>query len=1330
MSPMKRMPYHRIQRQLTNVQGWSNNFRVEIDNLKQAILNYKSRLENTLVQPHEVLEQGGHKASQIRSQNPELITAEAFCEEIRAARGEFGSVQERMANLNGVGFVKAWGSSSELLGSYQKQNSRVFNSRLECSEEPQQHSDIFGLENLNYANAGADQFDEFISANEQRSLSQNGLYSSTYGIYNSLTVWYTTDPLASQEQVFNIQAGYVNTWDTYSSALTYYFPQAQQASESLFAYVDFIPTSQAPTECYIELYADVNNYLQIRLSDSGIYVNGIFYSYSLIGDNNNWLNQRHKITISKFKNILWEVKLDGVLLVRQSYYGSSAAGISNTFGPYLRFYANNGWIYTNYGSGPYLGRFLVKEFGIKQFSSIAGGTDNILINPDNTITLTEGKFTGSYTSPVRYIHKNRGSIAKQVVNNYSGPAPKTYIKLAASEAALKNEPWTFLNAGTINNSSRLKPFCQLKLELSGTGSKTNEGSTVLLNTIENYRTTSLCKEGTPIASSSKVVANLSTLFTNTENSMANYWESEEVYTSIINSWVGYNFGKPVNIRTIVFAQAYIFASNIVGWNWLSSVKIQKSTNGNDWEDVQTSLIIPNSSVQTINVQETEAAQYWRLKANSQAKQSSAYIGWALSLLQMFDDSFILRETQNGINISDRLSYQGDTSQGVPNGDFSDGLTGWTANSEISGLEAGKTAAWQSVDSGPYQINGISTDLISPSFILSGPIEFAYKIKFIGGNSSQAKMRIYDSENNSLLAEENLVQNQNWTISKYYPSESILNKNVYIKFFVYTYNNYYLDRSYVYAGVGISYIKLSEAVYMSVPKKLLGNKVKKIKWKQKVGSGEPIVSESVYPTVLIKSGTNAGETLLASEVLLPVQVTPSGIWTDCSADVEQLGDYLSIGTLFGEIGVHDHLVELDSFEVEWEQITLESAPVVYTTSLNYESYLYYPEGETYYRFDSNDKGTKWGRFFCEGGLEPTASNDNNRWERRVIKNVSDNYLTVDDFGNSKATSVASPSAGSSFPVSGNGNNSACLFSAYFYNDTGSDVVVNVGVSSNSSSNKWQVFRNKNSLGLNKSSYNVLFQAKTWTRVDLYFKRFGSSSENFVTNVNWTSVAAVMNSTQNVNPEIGMFNIKVLSKLEDEPNVEWSVTSNDQSIGQTGRYLLVKVKTKATSDRMLSSGTVYFGASYTGDLGSGIASNIASLAENLARTNFELKTLTLADENNLLHIMQDVFENSDDISGLSYNVSRDSSVPGVVQIDTSNPGVLVSNVFVNPYAPSFGMVVADAIGEVYYAMSRDNGQTWTNLELSSMTPVTSLPGNQIRFRAILLNGAVLKRWALIL
>jgi hypothetical protein len=1321
---MKRMPYHRILRQANTIQAWSNNFRVDVDNLKQTILNYKNRLENTLVQPHVALEQGGHKASHIKSQNAELSTAEAFCEEIRGARGEFGSIQERMANLNGVSFVKSWGSGSELLNSYQKQTSRVFNNRLECSEEPQLHEDIFGLDNLNYENPGSDQFDEFIQANSMPTINSGRLTSSQSSSYqgNFNTVGYSSDPLNSNEKVFRVFAAFRDNWNTYSASLSYTFPEKQSSFESLLFYTEFIPTNSNPYSCYITLYTDVNKSMQIRFHPSGIYINNVFFDYSNVSNTATWLNQKHKLTISKFKNILWEVSLDGVLLARQSYYDGLPEGTVNIFTPYVNFYAED-----TYGN---LGGFNVKEFGLKQFSASTGSSSSIKINPNNTLTLSTGKFTGTYTSPIRSIQKDRGSVAKKVINDYTGPAPKVYARFSTSESGIKNESWTFLNnQGDILNSVRSKPYYQLKLDLSGSGSVTNQGSTLLLDTFENYKATTLCKNGNPIASSSNIAANLIKPFTNDENNLSSYWEGTERESSIITSWIGYNFNAPVSVKTIIFAQAYIFASSVTGWNWLSSIKVQKSDDGTSWQDVKTYAIVADSRVQIINVPETEPAQYWRLKANSQSVRSSSYIGWALSLLQMFDEEFILKETQESVTITDKLYFQGSTSQGIPNGDFSNELEGWVANAQVTNLDPTKIAAWQEASSGPYQINGIDTSLQSPNFVISGPIEIAYKNKFTGAPNTVAKLRVYDSSTNALLDERDLQKIESWTTSTYYPPKSILNKSVYLKFYVSTYWSYYLDRSSVYVGVGVSYIKLGTASYTSVPKKLEGNKVKKLNWKQKVGSGE-LVADSAYPVVFVKSGSTPGETLLNSEVNLPVQITPSGEWANCSVNLDQLGEYFCIGVSFGVVGTHDHLIELDEFEIEWEKITLETSPVVSKTTLQYESYLYYLDGQTYYMFDSNDKGTKWGRFFCEGGLEPTASNDNNYWDRRVLKNVTENYLTVDDFSNCKSQSVASPSPGSSFSVSGNGSNAAYLFSAYFYNDTPNDIIYSFTVSSSGSSNKWQVFRNRSSLGLNKSSYNLLLQSKAWTRVDLYFKRFGSSPENFVTNASWTSAASIMNSTQNINPEIGMFSVKTLAKLEDEPNEEWKIVGNDQAIGTPGRYLLVKVNTKATENRLFSSGTNYFGASYTGDLSSGITNSIASLAENLARTNFELKTLTLANDHNLLHIMQDVFEDSSDISELSSNIIRDSSVPGVVQVNSGYPGILVSNTFINSYIPGFAMVVSDAIGQVIYSVSRDNGVTWTDLEPSSMTPITSSPGTQIKFRAVLLDGAVLKRWALIL
>jgi hypothetical protein len=223
---------------------------------------------------------------------------------------------------------------------------------------------------------------------------------------------------------------------------------------------------------------------------------------------------------------------------------------------------------------------------------------------------------------------------------------------------------------------------------------------------------------------------------------------------------------------------------------------------------------------------------------------------------------------------------------------------------------------------------------------------------------------------------------------------------------------------------------------------------------------------------------------------------------------------------------------------------------------------------------------------------------------------------------------------------------------------------------------------------------------------------------------------MNSTQNMNPDPDMFAMRVSDTWPIPDSEPWIPTGNNTAIDLQGRYFNVRVKTRASTDRMKSTGTSFFAVSYTGDASSKVVTNIASLAENLARTNFELKVLTQADSKNLLHIFQDVFENQSDISTYSSNIVRDSALPGIKQINDSQPGILISTMFENNYYPTFAMVVSDGIGEIEYFVSRDNGVTFSSMKPSTLTEFSGKLGKQIVFKAILKNGAVLKRWAVIL
>jgi len=105
-----------------------------------------------------------------------------------------------------------------------------------------------------------------------------------------------------------------------------------------------------------------------------------------------------------------------------------------------------------------------------------------------------------------------------------------------------------------------------------------------------------------------------------DSDTSTYWESAETGSSVIGvSWIGYNFGKKVNIKKFNIYTDEVGGGSLglEGHNE-SSVIISYSDNGSSWTTLETLSIATTSSswiTGTLSTKNNTPHQYWRIVAN-------------------------------------------------------------------------------------------------------------------------------------------------------------------------------------------------------------------------------------------------------------------------------------------------------------------------------------------------------------------------------------------------------------------------------------------------------------------------------------------------------------------------------------------------------------------------------------------------------------------------------------------------------------------------------------------------------------------------------------------
>lgn len=111
-----------------------------------------------------------------------------------------------------------------------------------------------------------------------------------------------------------------------------------------------------------------------------------------------------------------------------------------------------------------------------------------------------------------------------------------------------------------------------------------------------------------------------------DDSNSTYWASSQTAGSIsAAAYIGYNFGSSKTIKGFSIKQ------NSSG-QAITSVKIDRSSDGSSWTNVATQTIVADNSKQTFDITNSTGAQYWRVLANANTGSGS----WEVQEVEFFE----------------------------------------------------------------------------------------------------------------------------------------------------------------------------------------------------------------------------------------------------------------------------------------------------------------------------------------------------------------------------------------------------------------------------------------------------------------------------------------------------------------------------------------------------------------------------------------------------------------------------------------------------------------------------------------------------------------------
>ena len=657
-------------------------------------------------------------------------------------------------------------------------------------------------------------------------------------------------------------------------------------------------------------------------------------------------------------------------------------------------------------------------------------------------------------------------------------------------------------------------------------------------------------------------------------------------------------------------------------------------------------------------------------------------------------------------------------------------SGWTMTGDVPYAPVSSQDGMRTVPrlyGNEWDIYGKTSVLTSPEFTLTGDVHYVcYRTYYGLGTQATTTAAIVDAVTGAVLSSQ-AVGSYGAYVTRTIPiRDDYVGRAVKLRFtstfpaWIGARFDFRLDR----------YWQNSTMYYRTAAHQPGGGRVTGVRWKQRVGEASDLTGPGDYPIIKLRTAESGVRALYAEPFVMPPQITPAGVWTDVYYPLEfpAYGEHVSLEVEGRDRAGATVPLQVSDLEVDWEAVTYEGDAELHTVTLNYDREMHLTDGDVVLRFDSTSDATSWKRLNADYGF-PVEVGDL-KWERRVMAGQRDAYVNVDAFEVYAPMLVSSPAIGSNFPVSGFGADSSVLFTTYLYNERAEDQALAIPVTS-ALGNTWELYRDRISLGRTRPEYTLILPARQWTRVDLFWHRDGVTSETLTTGFAWHAANGIkMSSKRNLAGGIDFF-IRSADREDDLGSLPWEPIKDGNSAELSGRYVEIKAVFTANATRDKSPALTSLVQNYLIDPVRDFQMSLRSISVNMAKTVFEVKTIAMADEHNLLNIYQDLFEDSSDISPASVNITRDALLPGIRQLDPDVIGHYQAIPFENrSYVPSFVLLVAEDTGAVVYEVSRDGGSTWTNVVPGEYTELGGGLGISVVLRATLSGGAAIHRWALVL
>jgi hypothetical protein len=133
----------------------------------------------------------------------------------------------------------------------------------------------------------------------------------------------------------------------------------------------------------------------------------------------------------------------------------------------------------------------------------------------------------------------------------------------------------------------------------------------------------LCTGGTPISGGDYSSYEKINAF---DDNASTEWLSLQTGASIgSNSYIGYLFSSAKHIRRFTIKQEN---------SGMTSVKLQRSSDGSSWSDVQTFTLSANDNVQQFDVIASSAYDYWRILANTNLTSGYHWGVWEVEMMEI------------------------------------------------------------------------------------------------------------------------------------------------------------------------------------------------------------------------------------------------------------------------------------------------------------------------------------------------------------------------------------------------------------------------------------------------------------------------------------------------------------------------------------------------------------------------------------------------------------------------------------------------------------------------------------------------------------------------